>query len=68
MYSKIKYHDDWPFKASRKMLDAVGVKYWQHKPKHNKIIIDFTAIENSSPKNSEEYQKQQIETTSAINK
>lgn len=27
--------------ASKRMLDAVGIKYWQYKPKNRKIVIDF---------------------------
>ncbi|XP_068623253.1 deoxycytidylate deaminase [Battus philenor] len=31
--------------ASKKMFDAAGVKYWQYKPKNNKIVISFTDID-----------------------
>lgn len=30
--------------ASKRMLDAAGVKYWQFIPKNNKLEIDFTEI------------------------
>ncbi|XP_076179731.1 deoxycytidylate deaminase [Ptiloglossa arizonensis] len=30
--------------ASKKMLDAAGIKYRQYIPKNNKIVIDFTEI------------------------
>ncbi|KPI98212.1 Deoxycytidylate deaminase [Papilio xuthus] len=37
--------------ASKRMFDAAGVKYWQFKPKNDKIVINFTGIdwENMSP-------------------
>lgn len=31
--------------ASKKMLDAAGVKYWQFIPKNKTILIDFTEID-----------------------
>ncbi|XP_053692304.1 uncharacterized protein LOC128740763, partial [Sabethes cyaneus] len=31
--------------ASKRMLDAAGVKYWQYVPKSNNILIDFTEID-----------------------
>ncbi|KAF2884478.1 hypothetical protein ILUMI_21695 [Ignelater luminosus] len=30
--------------ASKKMLDAAGVRYWQYIPKSEKLVIDFTKI------------------------
>ncbi|XP_026317976.1 deoxycytidylate deaminase-like [Hyposmocoma kahamanoa] len=27
--------------ASKRMFDATGIKYWQYKPKHNQIVINF---------------------------
>ncbi|XP_045453578.1 deoxycytidylate deaminase [Melitaea cinxia] len=37
--------------ASRRMLDAVGIQYWQYVPKRDKIEINFREIssENNSP-------------------
>ncbi|XP_044748480.1 deoxycytidylate deaminase-like isoform X2 [Coccinella septempunctata] len=31
--------------ASKKMLDAAKVKYWQYVPEHSKIVIDFNEID-----------------------
>ena len=31
--------------AAKRMFDAVGLKYRQFKPQHNKIVIDFTQID-----------------------
>lgn len=31
--------------ASKKMFDAAGVKYWQYKPKHGKIEINFSKVD-----------------------
>ncbi|KAL0829945.1 hypothetical protein ABMA28_003417 [Loxostege sticticalis] len=33
------------YQASKRMFDATGVKYWQYKPKRDKIVIDFSNIE-----------------------
>src|SRR5262249_3621333 len=38
-----KYHNDWQFVASRKMFEAAGIKYWQHRPKLARIVLDFEA-------------------------
>jgi len=43
-----KYHDDIPVVAARKMLDAAGIKYWQHIPKQKQIVIDFDSINGST--------------------
>lgn len=31
--------------AAKRMLDAVGIKYWQHQPVNRKIVIDFNDID-----------------------
>ncbi|CAG9128873.1 unnamed protein product [Plutella xylostella] len=31
--------------ASKRMFDAVGIKYWQYKPKNQRIVIDFSDID-----------------------
>jgi len=36
-----KYHDLPEFVASRRMLDLAGVRYRQHSPKSNQVVIDF---------------------------
>jgi dCMP deaminase len=38
-----KYHDTVPMTASRKMLDAAGVKYRQFIPPMEKLVLDFKA-------------------------
>eukprot|EP01116_Phalansterium_solitarium_P001816 TRINITY_DN11631_c0_g1_i1.p1 TRINITY_DN11631_c0_g1~~TRINITY_DN11631_c0_g1_i1.p1 ORF type:complete len:213 (+),score=41.90 TRINITY_DN11631_c0_g1_i1:525-1163(+) len=43
IYYSDKYHDDWKFVASRKLLDLTGVKYRQHVPSRKRIVIDFEA-------------------------
>lgn len=30
--------------AAKKMFDAVGIKYWQYKPKNGQIVINFSEI------------------------
>lgn len=44
VYYSDKYHDDWQFVASRQLLDACGIKYWQHIPKQKQIVINFDSI------------------------
>jgi len=39
-----KYHNKTEFIASRKLLNAAGVKYWQHIPKNKQITIDFESV------------------------
>lgn len=58
VYYSDKYHNEWQvrpflftsltfykFTASRKMLDLAGIKYWQHTPKQQQIVIDFTTVD-----------------------
>ncbi|XP_049878443.1 deoxycytidylate deaminase-like isoform X5 [Pectinophora gossypiella] len=35
--------------ASKRMFDAAGVEYWQYKPTHKQIVIDFNVDWNQSP-------------------
>ncbi|TMW66338.1 hypothetical protein Poli38472_004103 [Pythium oligandrum] len=44
VYLSDKYHDDWKFIASRRLLDLAGVEYRQHRMEKNKLIIDFNAV------------------------
>jgi dCMP deaminase len=45
VYVSDKYHDEPLMIASRRMLDLSGVKYRQHTPKQNLIIIDFQKVD-----------------------
>jgi len=50
IYYSDKYHDTPEVTASRKMFDMAGIHYRQHIPKHKKITIDFSVIEQHKPK------------------
>jgi len=47
IYYGDKYHDEWQFIASRRMLDAARVSYRQHIPLRSKIEIDFKSIHSN---------------------
>jgi len=40
--------------ASRKLLEMAGIKYRQHIPKHEKVLIDFGYINRKYTERSEE--------------
>jgi hypothetical protein len=65
-----KYHNEWPFVASRKMLDAAKVKYWQHIPAVKTITINFESINDSSTdiQKSQNYQQQKIQSSQELSK
>jgi dCMP deaminase len=41
IYLEDKYHDATPFVASRKLLDLAGVRYRQHTPARESIVLKF---------------------------
>ncbi len=45
IYLSDKYSDTEPVKASKKMLDIAGVKYRQHIPENESLLINFVAPE-----------------------
>ena len=46
VYLSDKYKDSLSFIASKRMMDAAGVKYTQLSPKHDSITLDFIPEEN----------------------
>ena len=46
LYLSDKYKDTMGNLASKRMLDAAGVKYTQLQPEHSAIILDFIPDEN----------------------
>lgn len=39
-----QYHHTTGMKASRKLFDLSGVRYRQHVPKQDRVVIDFSAV------------------------
>ncbi|KAJ0403024.1 hypothetical protein P43SY_009565 [Pythium insidiosum] len=44
VYYSDKYHSDWKFVASRKLLDMAGVKYRRHRLAKTSLTIDFKSV------------------------
>lgn len=43
VFASDKYHDSMPMTASRRMLDAAGVKYRQFTPPMDRIVLEFNS-------------------------
>lgn len=40
-----KHHEKKEMAASRKLLTLAGIEFVQHKPKVDKVLIDFSSID-----------------------
>ncbi|KAH8257194.1 hypothetical protein KR038_005466, partial [Drosophila bunnanda] len=52
LYLSDKYAEKPKYRASKRMLDAVGVAYTQHQPRQKEIVIDFDNFLQEDPNSS----------------